>query len=118
MSENATRKPRGKPFTPGDPRAGRPKGARNKATEDVKALALGLVEDPSYRAKLQADLRRRQVNPAVEAMLWHYAYGKPKDTIALEGEVDVNVTAARESLASRIARLSSRITTGDVALEP
>jgi hypothetical protein len=60
---------------------GRKKGTQNKVTVEVRAAAEALVDDPVYRVKLARDLRRRKVAPPVEQMLWHYAYGKPKEVI-------------------------------------
>lgn len=68
---------------------GRKKGVPNKVTIEAKLAAAGLVDDPVYRRKLATDLRKRKVHPAIESMLWHYAKGKPKETVALEGSVTV-----------------------------
>jgi len=80
-----SKKPRGKPFQKGDPRAGRPKGTQNKVTVEVREAAKALVEDPVYRARLQRRLLRGKLAPALESMLWHYAYGKPKETHEVTG---------------------------------
>ena len=66
---------------------GRPKNVPNKVTQEAKAVALQMVSDPVYLQKLQADHRKRELNPAIEAMLWHYAYGKPKETVKVEGDL-------------------------------
>ena len=71
----------GRPFEKGDPRAGRPKGTPNKVTAEVRLAARGLMEDPAYLARLRRRLRAGKCAPAVECMLWHYAYGKPKDQV-------------------------------------
>jgi Family of unknown function (DUF5681) len=79
--------PRGRPFakgTSGNPR-GKRKGVQNKVTREVQVLARGIVEDPAVQAKLLSQARRGRLAPPVMAMLFHYAYGKPKDTVALEG---------------------------------
>jgi len=73
---------RGRPFVPGDPRAGRPKGAVNKITSEVREVAQSLVNDSVYREKLAARLREGKA-PLIEQMLWHYAYGKPTETVDL-----------------------------------
>ena len=39
------------------------------------------MSDPTYRAKLIARAQAGTLAPPVEAMLWHYAYGKPRDTM-------------------------------------
>lgn len=45
------RKATGRPFTPGDPRAGRPKGVANKATADVRAVFAHFVERNAAKAQ-------------------------------------------------------------------
>lgn len=72
--------PRGR-FVKGDPRAGRPKGARDKAKRTTKALCLSLIEDPVYIKKLTKRLHAGKLSPAVETMLWYYAVGKPAERV-------------------------------------
>lgn len=71
-----------------NPPPGRPKGVPNKITIHVRTMAAALVEDPAYRKAL----RERLLNGTaghMETTLWHYAYGKPKETVALDtGSVD------------------------------
>ncbi len=57
---------------------GRPKGSLNKRTLEAKAFARGLLNDKTYRQKLQARLRAGEAG-AMEPMLWAYAFGKPKE---------------------------------------
>ena len=64
--------------------AGRPKGALNKATRDVKALCTELLESPTYVRNFRTRLNAGKLAPVVEALVWHYAYGKPKEQIELE----------------------------------
>lgn len=68
--------------------AGRPKGRLNEKTLAVQEFARSFVEDAEYRAALKTRLLIGEAN-AVEAMLWHYAYGKPKDTIEIQGGLDI-----------------------------
>ena len=68
----------------GNPK-GRPKGARNKVTIEVQAAAAELVDDPEYRAQLKIRLLTGTLAPGLEALLWHYAKGKPKDELAVTG---------------------------------
>jgi hypothetical protein len=76
MPQNTTGLKRG-----GSP--GRPKGVPNKATKEVKELSRRLVLDPEYQQKLKQRLLKGTLTPAVEVLLWHYAFGKPKDTVDL-----------------------------------
>jgi hypothetical protein len=63
---------------------GRVKGSLNVAQRDVRAVARALIEDPAYVDALRVRLLEGQAAP-VEALIWHYAYGKPVDTTALVG---------------------------------
>jgi len=40
-----------------------------------------IADDPTYRRKLLKDLQARRLAPAIEVMLWHYAYGVPKQPV-------------------------------------
>ena len=71
-----SRKPRGRPFVKGDPRAGRPKGATNVASREIKDVARRLLEDAAYQARLVTRLRAGKA-PHVEVLLFHYAFGRP-----------------------------------------
>jgi len=54
---------------------------------DVRAA---ILDDPTYRTNLTARARAGTLAPAVEAMLWHCAFGKPKESL------DVTVGPAGE----------------------
>ncbi len=56
----------------------------NKTTQEVRAAARRLVEDPVYCERLQRDLRLRKVAPVVEQMLWHYAFGRPEHLLRVD----------------------------------
>lgn len=64
---------------------GRTKGVPNKVTAEVRDLARKLVDDTAYLGRLKTRLQGGRCAPAVETMLWHYAYGKPKETIEHQG---------------------------------
>lgn len=68
-------------FTKGNP--GRPKGTANKATREIKDVAQALLSRPEYRQSLQERLDKGAA-PHMETLLHHYAWGKPKDTLAVE----------------------------------
>ena len=70
---------------------GRPKGAQNKTTVEVRAAAQQLVENPAYRAELAIRLKDGKA-PHMETLLWHYAYGKPKEEMEHGGAVELRVS--------------------------
>lgn len=59
---------------------GRPKGALNKATREIKDIAAGLLSDPAYVESLRRRLTSGKA-PHMETLLHHYAYGKPKESV-------------------------------------
>lgn len=65
---------------------GRTKGTPNKSTTDVAAVARELLDDADYRQMFKTRLKAGDLAPAVESMLWHYAYGKPPDSLHVSGE--------------------------------
>lgn len=77
-------KPRGRPYKPGE--GGRPKGVPNKATREIREFAQRILEDPEYVESLRRRLKRGTAGQ-VEALLFHYGYGKPRETLAVEGGV-------------------------------
>jgi hypothetical protein len=70
-------------------RAASCKGVQNKVTREVQALAQGILEDPVVQATLLNQAQRGKLAPAVMSLLFHYAYGKPKEAVALEGGLEV-----------------------------
>lgn len=73
----------------GTPGPGRPKGGLNKTTIEVRDASRALVEDPGYRAELIKRLIAGTA-PHMETLLWHYAYGKPKDVVEILGDVGIS----------------------------
>jgi hypothetical protein len=74
----------------GNPK-GRAKGSLNSSTKDVREVARSIVDDPDYRAALCRRIADGTAGP-MEALMWHYAYGKPKESL------DVTHTGPREIL--------------------
>lgn len=65
----------------GSPKTGgRKAGTPNKATREIQEAARGLLEDPAYVSSLRDRLIVGTAG-AVESLLYHYAYGKPKETV-------------------------------------
>jgi hypothetical protein len=73
------------PFQTGHKRGGRPPGRLNKKTLEIRAFAESVVGSEAYRKNLQARLSAGTLAPALEAMLYHYAYGKPPERVELTG---------------------------------
>jgi hypothetical protein len=65
---------------------GRPKGIPNRATQEIKSLAQRLLGDRVYRANFRKRLQAGELPPGLEQMLYHYGFGKPADTLKLEGD--------------------------------
>ena len=84
---------------------GRPKGSLNKRTLEAKAFARQLVSSPTYLQKLQAAFENRTVDTSIEAMVWHYAYGKPKESI----EIQYNFEALNDEEVIQLEGLVKRI---------
>jgi len=69
---------KGQPARPGP---GRPKGAPNKRTKEARELARKFATDRTYQTNLLKRLRAGEAG-SMEPVLWYYAYGKPKDSVA------------------------------------
>ena len=46
-----------------------------------------MINDRKYQKRLLEQLRTRKLRPAVECMLWFYAYGKPTEHVEHGGSV-------------------------------
>lgn len=74
-------------FHKGQPKTGgRKAGTPNKSTVEIKELARSFLEDPVYQAKLKQRLRDGEAGQ-IEQLLYHYAYGKPKESFELSREL-------------------------------
>ena len=78
------------------PNSGRTKGTPNRNSVEVKALVSQLVNDVAYQHKLRDDFRRRKVHPSIEALIWTYCLGKPKQTLDLTATVDLTARLEEE----------------------
>jgi hypothetical protein len=99
-------KPRGRPFVKGDPRAGRPKGATNVASREIKDVARRILEDRAYQARLVTRLRAGRA-PQIEVLLFHYAFGKPVERHEIATPGDFSKLSDDELLAEFEAALMS-----------
>ena len=64
---------KGKPKT-----GGRQAGTPNKGTVEIKEFARSTLEDPLYQKRLRDRVIQGKA-PQLEVLLFHYAYGKPKE---------------------------------------
>ena len=77
---------------------GRKKGVPNRATAEARAVCAKIVNDPAYRKTLTQRARAGTLAPATEAMLWHYAFGKPKELFEHSGPEAGPITIVNEIL--------------------
>jgi hypothetical protein len=68
----------GRPFSNGNPGGGRPKGAPNKATREIKEFARNFLMSDKYQRSLERRILAGTA-PHMEVLLHHYAFGKPTD---------------------------------------
>lgn len=87
----------------GNPK-GRPKGSKNHATIDAKEFSQQLTSNPQYRASLQQRLIAGTAG-SIEALLWHYAHGKPVEKIEQGGPGAFNDVSTEDLKARVIAAL-------------
>lgn len=92
--------PRGDNFR-GRPGPGRPRGVPNRISTDVRECARWLVEDDAYRSNLLERIRAGTAGQ-MEALLWQYAYGKPRD-VAPEDESESRFERMRAAVRKRLA---------------
>ena len=79
--------------------AGRPKGAINKVTRDIREFCQQLLADDVYQRRFLACLQTGTLAPRLEELVWHYAYGKPAQSFDLKGDgFDVLAAALRGDL--------------------
>lgn len=50
---------------------------------EITKLATYLVTDPIYLEDMQKAMRRGELHPALQQMLWAYAFGKPKERVEI-----------------------------------
>jgi hypothetical protein len=95
-------------FVAGDRRAGRPKGSRNKVTEEVQDLARRLLNDPAYQANLRKRLIAGEAGP-IEVVLFYFAYGKPVDRVRIAGDDGPLITGSARDPGPLGVRLQERM---------
>lgn len=105
--------PKGRPKPRG---SGRQKGVGNKPNPlkemykhltvdeliEGHKLAQRLILDEGYLETVVRRLHAGQLNPTLEQMLWHYAFGKPPETITIKGDEDNPLTVKLAQAHERI----------------
>jgi hypothetical protein len=81
--------------TPPNAGKGRPKGAVNLATREIRGLAQSLLNQ-NYFEKLKTRLLAGKIAPAVECKLLAYAFGEPKQSFEHSGSLAVLTTVVHE----------------------
>lgn len=77
---------------------------------EARLFALQIVRDPRYRAKLMSQAQAGLLSSAVETMLWHYAFGKPVETVEVGRIGESNYEdLSREALINRAIELAERL---------
>jgi hypothetical protein len=76
---------------------GRPPGALNKTTREIREAARTLLDRPEYRASLQQRLDAGQA-PHMETLLHHYAFGKPKEQMDVDARLSGHTTIVMQQL--------------------
>lgn len=77
------------PFTKGGQkgekyhRGGRPMGSKDVATIEVKETCREIVRNKAYRKAVAARMLEGTAG-ALENLIWSYAFGKPKEHLAVE----------------------------------
>jgi hypothetical protein len=88
---------------------GRPKGRLNDATLEGRRLAQEIVRDPIYRESLLERARNGTLG-TLEPTLWAYAWGKPKEHIAISHETpEPYGEMSNEELAERAEQLAELV---------
>ena len=67
---------------------GRPKGGQNKSTKEAKTFCAGLLGDRAYMRAFRKAFRERTLDSKLEALVWNYAYGKPRQALDISAEFD------------------------------
>jgi hypothetical protein len=68
-----------------------PSAAKKLKVDEARKISRRLLADPVYRKRLIKRLREGTIQPGVEAMLYYYAYGKPRESVEVEQKSDVKI---------------------------
>jgi len=87
---------------------GRPPGALNKNRGEAKTFCQEVLRSEEYRNSVKTRARSGTLPPQVEVLLWHYAYGKPVEHVALTTAANTDLSElTTEQLAERANFIAS-----------
>ena len=90
----------GRPFVKGHikiPGSGMPVGFVHKGLQEIRDFSRSVLEQPKYRAKVRKmfdEMHPAEIPGHYVALLHHYAYGKPKETVEISSASPVRFTLA------------------------
>lgn len=63
-----------------------------------------MIHSAEYQYRLKRDFTRRHLHPSIEALVWAYHLGKPKESLELSGSLDVTqkLVAERDLIRSTL----------------
>jgi hypothetical protein len=91
----------------------RPKGAVNETTKQIQHFCRSVISDPAYRESFIQRARSGNLGP-MEAVMWAYGYGKPKESVDVHvlhsiDDTDDLTECSTEELQLRLKRLTEKL---------
>jgi hypothetical protein len=81
---------------------------------ELRKAASDMINDRTYQKRLLEQLRTRRLRPAVEVMLWAYAYGKPIEHVEHAGTLLDELRAlSPDELRQRALALAEKVKEDD-----
>lgn len=75
-------------------------GVTQYSRAEAQSFCRGLLSSNTYRDSLKERLEKGTLPPAIEAMLWGYAFGKPQESVDITVREDLSALTT-EQLAER-----------------
>lgn len=92
------------------------KGSTTIKTRMAQEFAMRVLDSEGYRRSLELRANSGTLPPAVETMLWHYAYGKPVETIHLTTPLEgTDLTELSDEEIAALARDRARVVVAALA---
>lgn len=85
-------------------------GVTQFSLQELRSRCRKLLTSDTYLKKLEEALNNRTCPPAIEAMLYHYAYGKPAETLNVNASSQEDLTKlSTDELAERAAAVTDAL---------